>query len=585
MDTLTRLRVFIASPGGLENERTAFRDVINEYNESDAKHRGVIFEAVGWEDTLTGVGRPQSFINADIKVADFFVMLLWNRWGSCPDALQKEYSSATQEEYYVAMNCYNSSEYPMQQLLLMFKSVDPVHLSDPGEQLQQVIAFREDLEKNKSHYFSDFETVDSLKIKIRKHLASWLRSHETGEISHETTPSPSPAVDPTTAILSSKEGKKYLPKPIQKALEKAWAAADKGHLTKAEVEFSKLSIGQSDPWPIMEFGRFLIRIGRLDQAQVMFEKVINISTAQSDPLSIAAANTYIGIVLQTRGDLAGAEQMHRKALDINAQLGQLGGMAYGYGNLGNVLHSQGDLDGAEQAYRKALMIDEKRGHTAGTACDYGNLGIVLHDRGDLNGAEKVFRKVIKITEKLEMIEELATAYGNLGMVLEDCGDLDSAEQMYRKSLEIERTLGRETGIASDYGNIGNVLYAKGILDDAEKMYRKAIEINEKLGKTMAMAGNYTSLGHVLHDCGDLDGAEQMYRKALAINEKLRRSEELSDDYRHLGYVLHDRNDLDGAEQMYTKGLDLAERLGSAPLIQSATLALNKLKDTLPKAEV
>lgn len=42
-EQLTSLKVFIASPGGLREERIAFRGVIRDYNDSDALRRGVIF--------------------------------------------------------------------------------------------------------------------------------------------------------------------------------------------------------------------------------------------------------------------------------------------------------------------------------------------------------------------------------------------------------------------------------------------------------------------------------------------------------------------------------------------------------------
>ncbi len=75
-------RIFIATPGGLEPERRSFRRVIGEYNDTDALRRGVMFFPVGWEDTLGGMGRPQALINKDLRECDYFVLVLWDRWGS-----------------------------------------------------------------------------------------------------------------------------------------------------------------------------------------------------------------------------------------------------------------------------------------------------------------------------------------------------------------------------------------------------------------------------------------------------------------------------------------------------------------------
>ena len=41
---LKAYKVFIASPDGLKEEREAFRDEINSYNESEAVPRGVLFD-------------------------------------------------------------------------------------------------------------------------------------------------------------------------------------------------------------------------------------------------------------------------------------------------------------------------------------------------------------------------------------------------------------------------------------------------------------------------------------------------------------------------------------------------------------
>lgn len=49
---ITRYKVFIASPGGLEEERKAFQETIREYNlEIDELQRDVSFMPVGWEET------------------------------------------------------------------------------------------------------------------------------------------------------------------------------------------------------------------------------------------------------------------------------------------------------------------------------------------------------------------------------------------------------------------------------------------------------------------------------------------------------------------------------------------------------
>ncbi|HEV2126064.1 MAG TPA: DUF4062 domain-containing protein [Chloroflexota bacterium] len=146
-------RVFIASPGGLQAERQAFREVVREYNEEEAVPRGVLFWPAGWEDTLGRVGRPQSIINEDVRSCDYFLLLLWDRWGSPPDVRSSEFSSGTEEEYHIAMECFADQDQPLRQIVMMFKAVDAQKLSDPGPQLQQVLEFKGRIEREKTHLF------------------------------------------------------------------------------------------------------------------------------------------------------------------------------------------------------------------------------------------------------------------------------------------------------------------------------------------------------------------------------------------------------------------------------------------------
>ena len=71
-------------------------------------HRGVVFQALGWENTLPGVGRPQDIINKELMQCDYFILLLHDRWGSSPGFNKKDASSGTEEEYLIALDCYET---------------------------------------------------------------------------------------------------------------------------------------------------------------------------------------------------------------------------------------------------------------------------------------------------------------------------------------------------------------------------------------------------------------------------------------------------------------------------------------------
>src|SRR5262245_29386301 len=128
--SLTAYKVFIASPGGMESERSAFYKTLTEYNATDGLARGLQFVPVGWELTLAGIGRPQALINNEIETADFFVLVIGNRWGSATG--ESRFTSGTQEEFSLAQTLYSQGS--IRDIAVLFKGVDPRQLADPGEQ-------------------------------------------------------------------------------------------------------------------------------------------------------------------------------------------------------------------------------------------------------------------------------------------------------------------------------------------------------------------------------------------------------------------------------------------------------------------
>lgn len=134
---LKLLRVFIASPGDLGDERHALREVVEKINGIFSKETEWRIELLGWEDTLPSAGRPQELINADLDKADLFIGCLWQRWGS---ASGNDGKTGFEEEFDRALDRRTQSGSP--EMWLFFKDVDAVTRSDPGPQLQKVLAFR-----------------------------------------------------------------------------------------------------------------------------------------------------------------------------------------------------------------------------------------------------------------------------------------------------------------------------------------------------------------------------------------------------------------------------------------------------------
>jgi hypothetical protein len=129
------LRVFLASPSDMPEERRYARECIDEWNEVNAERSGWFVDLMGWEDTLPQAGRPQAIINEDVARCMMFIGMMYQLWGNPTGA---GHTSGFHEEFLLAEERNSKTKEP--HISLFFK--DSGSLLDPGDQLKQVIKFK-----------------------------------------------------------------------------------------------------------------------------------------------------------------------------------------------------------------------------------------------------------------------------------------------------------------------------------------------------------------------------------------------------------------------------------------------------------
>jgi hypothetical protein len=162
-NTLRNLRLFLGSPGGLEDEREALFELVDDLNLSLRRIDWQI-EVLGWENRGPAGGRAQAEINEDVDRAHVFCGVLGDRWGT-PTG---EQTSGFAEEWERSVDRFRRTGRP--QLWLFFKDVSPAQLADPGEQLRAVLQFREQVEHEESAFHVSFRDPEEFVGKVRRSL-------------------------------------------------------------------------------------------------------------------------------------------------------------------------------------------------------------------------------------------------------------------------------------------------------------------------------------------------------------------------------------------------------------------------------
>ncbi len=161
-----KLRVFVASPRDVVEERRCLSPVIDELNRSVAKDKGLVLELIRWETHATPeMGRPQEIISRQIGQYDIFIGIMWKHFGT-PTGLTE---SGTQEEFNLAYRYWKKTGKPR---IMFYFNQAPYTLRsiEEVEQVQKVLDFRKELEQH--GLICEYSGPDDFERKAREHLAS-----------------------------------------------------------------------------------------------------------------------------------------------------------------------------------------------------------------------------------------------------------------------------------------------------------------------------------------------------------------------------------------------------------------------------
>jgi hypothetical protein len=237
--TIRNLRLFLASPGGVEAERETLRQVVDEINVPFRRY-GWQIEVLGWEDRGPASGRAQAEINQDVDRCHVFLGVVWDRWGTPTGG----YSSGFGEEWERARRRWEADGSP--ELWLCFKEIeDEDRQGEAAAQLSRVRQFRDSIEADEVAFHKPFRSPAEFRLAIHRELigelldrsglaAETLGSIEvdwTGALEHEPV-----------ALLSQGQERERLAEELS-ASDPERSASIFGELAKelGELGFSALS--------------------------------------------------------------------------------------------------------------------------------------------------------------------------------------------------------------------------------------------------------------------------------------------------------------------------------------------------------
>jgi tetratricopeptide (TPR) repeat protein len=567
-------KVFVASPSGLDDLRATIHEHMAWFNDLHANPNHTHFMPVMWERMAAGFGRPQGRINQQLEQCDYFILVLWDRFGS-PSDLPAAGGQvfAVEEEFQEACRYLNAEEYPMRDVVVLFKAIDERKLADPGPQLQKVLDFKKRLEASKQHFYHTFDSHDGFRRYLEIVLGSWL----IGPIRKAASPIVQQSVPYSSHSLQLETIKSTIPDSVRTLLQEAHDFANSGEIVEAESRFARAATVTESPYALNAFGNFLMRVGRLDQAEQQYKRAIQIAEDRREDEAKAGVYGNLGLIYQIRGDLDNAETLYRKDLEIEKSLGRPEGEASDYRKLGIVYQLHGLLDQAEDFYKSALRIDQDSHLKNGEADDHSLMGTLYQIKGDLTRAEEGYSRALQINTDIGSQIGIANNLGNLGDIYRLRDELDKAEECHSKALAINTTLRRKEGMANDIGNLGVIAELRRNLEQAREKYLVALVLDTDLGHQEGIAKNYSRLGRLRLTQKDYDRAESLFGMSLEIVKQMNHVEGLGEQYRNLGDVYRMRGEKEIARARYGDAVKCFEQIHAYSMISEVRTLLKEIE--------
>ena len=509
--SLTQLRVFLATPTGLDPERQLFRDAVHHFNEDYGHERGFVLVAVDFEQVSGGAGRPQDLINKEVRASDYLVALVWDRWGT-PTSTDPKYNSGTQEELAVALECLRDPGTEMRNVAVFFKAVDERRLSDPGQQLAQVLQFRLKLEVCKELLFKTFDTAEELRRHLQRLFKSWLQNF-SDKVPREIT------MPELTDGWPFQQADGAESKTVPEFLARARELASQGLVTQAESAYA-VAVSTDDRESLISYAKFLRRTGRLERAFEINQRILELEDLIVAPSKSSAADrshvvANMGVIRRKQGELSESRRLLDEAVRTAGMCPDSEGIeseAYALDNLGLTLRRLGESDAALKSHEDALSRRRQLADETGQAKTLLNIGRLRRDQDELEAARAL------VTEAVVMLEEadgeqrtLANAYSTLGDIVRTEGDLEAAREFYERSLVLNEEYSHADGIAIACGQLAQLLLALDRTDEALSYADRCLDENLR-------SGNQEGVAISLRILGDVKNAAENFAEARAYLE-------------------------------------------------------------------
>ena len=302
-------------------------------------------------------------------------------------------------------------------------------------------------------------------------------------------------------------------------------------------------------------GAGFLRNDQGDSAEAHLTRAMRLARLVGDFRVEANAVTALGVLGETRNNLATARIHYQRALALHERIGDTRGIAADRNNLGMLAWTSGDLAEARRHFEAALAINRREERDEVAATNMINLAGLASLEGDFDKAQRLYRDALATWRAREDWAEAADAIHGLGQLELRRGDYAAAQATLAEALAIYQRTGPLGSELTVRRLLAGALAAQGSMQRAVDALRQADDLaNAEPTALDAQAGIVLARADLAFQLNSLAEAERLYIRAEQLYQQAGDTDGQAEAQQGRGMLLLAREDYSGAESMLETAL-------------------------------
>ena len=271
---------------------------------------------------------------------------------------------------------------------------------------------------------------------------------------------------------------------------------------------------------IFQRGVLFFGTGKLADARVQFEKVLDMLKSQENNYQLTRTQLELSLVYRDEGDISRAKELAAEAIRV-AQNSDIKNVATnGLIDLGLAFMSSGNFDEAGNYFQQALDLARRDKSQAIEMRAHLSLGRLNFQKSDNDAAINELQTALNFYKPAGYRRETSLALTLLGRAYQDKGEDDTALKLFQEQSELVQQAGDESGIGDSHMSLAMLV---GI--NQEKYPEALAHLDEKLKideghhSERGMASDQMNRGNFLWQLGRYDEARAALNAAFELANK------------------------------------------------------------------